>query len=163
MIWLSVLLFMQASAPNPQIERGQTLFLADTGCSTCHALKGHGTAVGPDLKLLGRVGVRALVTAIRASRTEYVETIKLKTGDEFPGMKAAASDATTLQYYDLSKTPPELKKFAPGDVESKSDNSKWKHPPSTGSYTNQQIADIVAYIRWAATGEHKAVDPSDVE
>ena len=162
MIWLSVLLFLQASAPNPQIERGQTLFYADTRCGTCHALKGRGTAVGPDLKILGRVGVRALVTAIRASRTAYVETIKLKEGDPFLGMKVSA-DATTLQYYDLSKTPPELRKFAPGDVQSKSDNSSWRHPASAGGYTNQQIADIVAYIRWAASGERKAVDPSDVE
>ena len=162
MIWLSVLLFLQASAPNPQIERGQTLFFADTGCGNCHALKGRGTAVGPDLKVLGRVGVRALVTAIRASRTEYVETIKLKEGAAFPAMKVSA-DATTLQYYDLSKTPPELRKFAPADVQSKSDNSNWKHPPAVGGYTNQQIADIVAYIRWATAGDRKAVDPSDVE
>lgn len=163
MIWLSVLLFLQASAPNPQIERGQTLFYADTGCGTCHALKGRGTAVGPDLRVLGKVGVRALVIAIRASRTQYVEAIKLKEGDPFPGMKVASADATTLQYYDLSKTPPELRKFAPGDVQSKSDNSSWKHPPAVGGYTNQQMADIVAYIRWAAAGDRKAVDPSDVE
>ena len=163
MIWLSVLLFLQASAADKQIERGQTLFLADKGCNTCHALKGKGTAVGPDLRALGKVGVRPLVMAIRASRTAYVETIKLKEGDPFPGMKVASADATTLQYYDLSKTPPELKKFAAADVQSKSDNSAWKHPPSTGGYTNQQIADIVAYIRWAAAGDRKAVDPSDVE
>ncbi|HXM45341.1 MAG TPA: c-type cytochrome [Bryobacteraceae bacterium] len=163
MIWLSVLLFLQVAAPNPQIERGQTLFYAETGCGNCHALKGRGAAVGPDLKVLGRVGVRALVTAIRASRTEYVETIKLKGGDSFPGIKVASADAATLQYYDLSKTPPELRKFAPADVESKSDNSSWKHPPAVGGYNNQQIADIVAYIRWATAGERKAVDPSDVE
>jgi mono/diheme cytochrome c family protein len=163
MIWLSVLFFLQAAAPNPQIERGQTLFYADTGCGTCHALKGRGTAVGPDLKVLGKVGVRALVTAIRASRTEYVETVKLKTGDPFPGMKAASADAAVLAYYDLSKTPPELRKFAAADVQSKTDNSSWKHPPSVGGYTNQQIADIVAYIRWATAGDRKAVDPSDVE
>jgi len=76
---------------------------------------------------------------------------------------AAGSDATTLQYYDLSKTPPELRKFAAADVQSKSDNAAWKHPPSAGGYTNQQIADIVAYIRWAAAGDRKAVDPGDVE
>jgi mono/diheme cytochrome c family protein len=163
MIWLSVLLFMQASAADKQIERGQTLFFAEKGCGTCHALKGKGTAVGPDLRALGKVGVRAVVTAIRASRTEYVETIKLKEGDPFPAMKVASTEAATLQYYDLSKTPPELRKFAPGDVESKSDNSIWKHPPSVGGYTNEQIADIVAFVRWAATGSRKTVDPSDVE
>src|SRR5271157_2064229 len=162
MIWLSILLFLQASAADKQIERGQTLFFAEKGCGTCHALKGKGTAVGPDLRGLGKVGVRALVTGIRASRTEHVEAIKLKEGEPFPAMKVSA-DATTLQYYDLSKTPPELRKFAPGDVQSKSDNSSWKHPPSVGGYTNEQIADIVAFIRWAATGSRKTVDPSDVE
>ncbi|HVN03643.1 MAG TPA: c-type cytochrome [Bryobacteraceae bacterium] len=159
---MSLLLFLQAAGPGAQVERGQTLFYAETGCGTCHALKGRGQAVGPDLKVLGRVGVRALVTAIRATRTEYVETIKLKDGTTFPGMKVSA-DASVLQYYDLSKTPPELRKFAPADVESKTDNSVWKHPPSTAGYTDQQIADIVSFVRWAATGQKKAVDPSDVE
>ena len=163
MVWLSILLFLQAAAPTPQIDRGQTLFFSDKGCGTCHALKGRGTAVGPDLRVLGRVGVRALVMAIRATRTQYVETIKLKSGEEFPGMKVSA-DATTLTYYDLSKTPPELKKLAPADVQSKTDNATWKHPPSVAGYlTNEQMADVVGFIRWAAAGDKKPVDPSDVE
>jgi len=162
MIWLSLLLLQAAAAPNAQIERGQTLFFAEKGCSTCHALKGKGTAVGPDLKILGRVGVRALATAVHATRTEYVQAIKLKGSDPFPGMKVS-EDATTAQYYDLSKTPPELRKFAPADVETKTDNSIWKHPPSVSGYTNEQLADIIGYIRWAATGDRKAVDPGDVE
>jgi mono/diheme cytochrome c family protein len=163
MIWLSVLLLQAAAAaPTPQIQSGETLFFAQNGCGTCHALKGRGTAVGPDLRVLGRVGVRALVTAIRASRTEYVETIKLKQGEPFPAMKVSA-DATTEKYYDLSKTPPELRTFPPSDVESKTDNSTWKHPPSQGGYTNEQLADIVAYIRWATAGDKKHVDPGDVE
>ncbi len=161
MVWLSVLLFLQAAAPTPQIDRGQKLFLAEKGCATCHALKGQGTAVGPDLRVLGRVGTRALVTAIRATRTQYVETIKLKGSEAFPGIKVSA-DSSTVQYYDLSKMPPELKKFAPAELESRGDNGGWRHPPSSG-YTNEQIADIVAYVRWAAAGDRKAVDPSDVE
>jgi mono/diheme cytochrome c family protein len=156
------MLLQAAAAPTPQIERGQTLFFAEKGCGTCHVLKGRGTAVGPDLRMLGKVGVRAIVTAIRASRTEYVQTIKLKGQEPFPGMKVS-EDATAAQYYDLSKTPPELRKFAPADVESKTDNSTWKHPPANGAYTNAQIADIVAYIRWAAAGDKKAVEPGDVE
>jgi mono/diheme cytochrome c family protein len=137
MIWLSVLLFLQAAAPNQQIERGQTLFLADGGCGTCHALKGHGTAVGPDLKVLGRVGVRALVTAIRATRTEYVETVKVKGSDQFPGMKVASADAATVQYYDLSKKPPELRKFAAGEVESKSEPSGSTRLPPAATPTSR--------------------------
>ena len=126
------------------------------------ALRG-ATTVDVDTEQQVGERTRALVTAIRASRTEYVETIKLKEGDPFPGMKVASADAATLQYYDLSKMPPELRKFAPGDVASKSDNSGWKHPPSVGGYTNEQVADIVAFVRWAATGSRKTVDPADVE
>lgn len=87
----------------------------------------------------------------------------MKGGDPFPGMKVQSTDPAAVQYYDLSKAQPELRKFAPGDAQSKPENSTWRHPPSTGGYTNQQIADIVAYIRWAAAGDRKAVDPSDVE
>ena len=163
MVWLSVLLFLQASAADKQIERGQALFVADKGCGMCHALKGKGTAVGPDLRVLGKVSVGAVATAIHATRTQYVETIKLKSGESFPGMKAASADAAALDYYDLSKTPPELKKLTAADVDSKSDNSSWKHPPSAGGWTNEQVADIVAYIRWAATGSRKTVDPADVQ
>jgi mono/diheme cytochrome c family protein len=162
MIGSLLLLLLQTAAPTPQIERGQTLFFAANGCGTCHALNGRGTAVGPDLKILGRIGVRALVIAIRASRTQYVESVKLKGSDPFPGIKVS-EDATAVQYYDLSKTPPELRKLAPGDIQSRTDNSTWKHPPADHGYTNQQIADIVAYIRWAAAGDKKVVDPSDVE
>ncbi len=164
MIWLSALLFFfQAAAPNAQIDRGQKLFFEDGKCGSCHALKGKGTPAGPDLRTLGRVGVRALVTAIRATRTEYVETVSVKGADTFPGMKVQSTDTSVTQYYDLSKMPPELRKFAPGEVQAKPENSTWKHPPSTGGYSNQQIADIVAYIRWAAAGDRKAVDASDVE
>jgi mono/diheme cytochrome c family protein len=162
MIWLSVLLLQAAAAPTPQIDRGQTLFFAEKGCGTCHALKGRGTAVGLDLRILGRIGVRALVTAIRASRTEYVQTVKLKKQEPFPGMKIS-DDATTAEYYDLSKSPPERRKFPVADIESRTDNSAWKHPGSEGGYTTAQMADIVAYIRWAAAGDKKPVDPSDVE
>ena len=127
MIWLSVLLLQAAAAPTPQIDRGQTLFYAEKGCGTCHALKGRGTAVGPDLRTLGKVGVRALVMAIRASRTEYVQAVKVKKEEPFPGMKVS-EDATTAQYYDLSKSPPELRKIPVADIESRTDNSLWKHP-----------------------------------
>jgi mono/diheme cytochrome c family protein len=165
MIWLSIVLLQAAvtvTAPNPQIARGQTLFFAEKGCGNCHALKGQGTAVGPDLKVLGKIGVRALVTAIRATRTEYVIALKPKGGEEFPAMKVTG-DASGAQYYDLSKMPPELRKFAPGDIESKGDNATWQHPPAKGGWTNAQLADVVAYIRWVSAGDKKPVAPDDVE
>jgi hypothetical protein len=90
------------------------------------------------------------------------EPVKLKNGDVFPGMKVS-QDTTTAQYYGLSKTPPELRKFAPTDLESKTDNSTWHHPQAVGGHTTAQLADIVSYIRWAAAGDKKPVNPGDVE
>ena len=51
-----------------------------------------GTAVGPDLSRLAHLNPRAIVSAIRATRTQYVQTVKLKNGKEFPGMPAAKDD-----------------------------------------------------------------------
>ena len=42
-------------------------------------------------------------------------------------------------------------------------NSEWKHPPSTRKYTNEQMADIIAYVRYAGAGTKTPVDPGDVK
>src|SRR5436189_5446227 len=100
-------LFLMQSALPPQIQRGQVLFVdASQGCVSCHALKGQGTAVGPDLKAAAPLAPRAIATMMRSTLTQYVQTVKLKKGDAFPAMPGA-KDAQTLQLYDLSKTPPE--------------------------------------------------------
>jgi hypothetical protein len=41
--------------------------------------------------------------------------------------------------------------------------SQWKHPPAVNKPTAAQMADIVAYIRYAATGSRQAVDPAEVQ
>src|SRR4029077_17876045 len=100
---------MQSALP-PQIQRGQALFMdASKGCTSCHALKGTGTAVGPDLKLASSLAPRAIVTMMRATLTQYVQTVKLKTGNPFPAMPGA-KDAKTIELFDLSKMPPEMRK-----------------------------------------------------
>ena len=39
----------------------------------------------------------------------------------------------------------------------------WKHPPAASKISAEKLADIVAYIKYAATGSKKAVDPADVQ
>lgn len=161
MIW-AVLLWAQAAAQQ-QVQRGETLFLESSrGCINCHALKGRGTAVGPDLKVIGRLSPQAIVTAIRSSVTQYVQTVKLKSGETFPGMPAG-EDEKTLQFYDVSKMPPELRKIDRAELQATAGQDSWKHPPSAAGYTNAQLADIIAYLRYSVTGAVKAVDPADVE
>lgn len=125
-------------------------------------MKGRGTAVGPDLTRIARIPPRAIVMAIRATRTQYVQTVKLKNDETFAGMRVAQDDKTA-QYYDLSKTPPELRKLERGDIASTADNATWKHPPESAGYSSEELADIIAYIRWASYGDRSGVKPADVE
>lgn len=68
MIWIALLL-AQAAVPS-QTERGETLFFdAQKGCAGCHALKGKGTAVGPDLTVIGQLPAAAIAMAARSTVT----------------------------------------------------------------------------------------------
>jgi len=156
---------VMAAGPPAQAARGQAAFLDEnvaTHCGGCHALAQKGTAVGPDLSRLAHLNARAIVMAIRATRTQYVQWVKLKNGKEFPGMPGA-KDETTVQYYDLSATPPALVKLDKSEIVSAVDNAKWKHPPESAGYTAQQLADVIAYIKWASYGDTKGVSPADTE
>jgi cytochrome c553 len=79
-----------------QAARGQAFFFDETAarhCGSCHALAHKGTAGGPDLTRLAHLNARAIVSAIRATRTQYVQNIRLKDGTEFPGMPVAKPEA----------------------------------------------------------------------
>ena len=161
MFWI-VLLMAQAAVPS-QTERGEALFFdAQQGCGSCHALKGKGTAVGPDLTGLGRLGPQAIAMAARSTVTQYVQVIKLKSGGAgFPAMMGKKDDKSVV-LFDLSKNPPEKKEVAPDDIASSNSNDVWKHPPAASKIDPVKLADIVAYIKYATTGSKKAVDPADV-
>jgi mono/diheme cytochrome c family protein len=162
MLWIALVFLAQTASAQTQWERGEALFLdAEKGCGSCHALKGKGTAVGPDLTGLGRLSPQAIAMAVRSTVTQYVETIKIKGGDGFPGYTASkAGDQVTI--FDLSKNPPEKMVVAAADI-AKSGNDKWKHPPAVAKIGNETLADIVAYIRFASSGSKKTVEPSEVQ
>ncbi len=161
MIWLApFLLYAQAAAPT-QIERGEALYMDSArGCAACHALKGKGTAVGPDLRGISRLSPKAIAMAIHSTVTQYVQVVKLKSGESFPAMPP---DEKTTTVYDLSKTPPEAHQAGKADVASTSPNAGWKHPPATQKYTFEELADIVAYIRFAGANNRQPVSPDDVQ
>jgi mono/diheme cytochrome c family protein len=162
MLWIVMLFFAQAASSQTQVERGEALFLeAGKGCGSCHALKGKGTAVGPDLSGIGRLAPQAIAMAARSSVTQYVEVIKPKEGESFPGY-TVSTEGKNVTVFDLSKNPPEKKVLTVGEF-TKAGNDKWKHPPAEAKIGNEQLADIVAYIRYAASGSKKAVDPTEVQ
>jgi putative heme-binding domain-containing protein len=161
MIWI-VLLMAQAAVPS-QTDRGQAVFMdAQKGCVSCHALKGQGTAVGPDLTGMGRLAPAAIAMGVRSTATQYVQNVKLKSGQSFPAM-TGKKDEKGLSLYDLSKMPPELEVVQQSDIASMTGNEKWKHPPAIGKLTDQEIADVIAYVRYAATGTKRAVAADEVK
>ncbi|HZU27670.1 MAG TPA: c-type cytochrome [Bryobacteraceae bacterium] len=156
----------KAAAGNAaQVERGRALFEKSpkgTPCATCHKMGAIGTAVGPDLKdFSGAVGARAIAQSIEMSMTAYVQQVKTSSGT-FPGLvQKKAGDETEV--WDLSQTPPELKKLASKDIVSMESNTTWKHPPTTADYTSQELADIIAFLKNAATGARKEIKASEIE
>jgi hypothetical protein len=154
--------FWAQTAVTPQIERGESLFFEPVkGCGVCHSMKGRGAAVGPDLKIIGRLPPPAIAMAIRSTVSQYVQNVKLKSNESFPGMPRA-KDEKAVEVYDLSKNPPELRKIEPSNLESMTANDRWKHPPAVLKYTGEQMADLIAYVRYAACGARKSVDPAEV-
>lgn len=165
MIWIVLLLASALAAQTPPAAaRGAVLFhgTQDGSCGTCHALGGKGTAVGPDLSRLARLNPKGIKVAILASRTQYVQNVKLKVGEAFPGMEKSKTDAG-VEYYDLSQKPPVLKQLTKADIDSTTDNASWKHPAESAKYTNEQLADIISYIRFAAYGDKKGITAEDLE
>jgi mono/diheme cytochrome c family protein len=165
MFWVLVFLAQSAaaqSAVSPQIQRGETLFFESAaGCGNCHSLKGRGTAIGPDLKGVARLSPAGLAMAIRSTATQYVQTMKVKSAGSFPAMPPGP-DAKMVKVYDLSKMPPEVHEVDRGEI-SMSPNNAWKHPPSAAKYSDEQIADLIAYVRYAGAGNRTPVDPADVK
>lgn len=139
-----------------QAKRGQTMFRSSPkgACSSCHQMEGVGTPAGPDLsKTASALPPRALAMAIRATMTVYVVEVRPKAAEPFPSMKTDAGD-----FWDLSKNPPELKKLAKGEFDT-GQNTKWKHPPAAAGYTNEELADVIAYLRFIGANDRKVVDP----
>jgi mono/diheme cytochrome c family protein len=143
-----------------QAERGR-VFFGEKHCTNCHQLEGRGTAVAPEMAKFARLSPKAFAIMILATRTEYVVSVSLKRGDKFPAMRVS-EDEKTVQVYDLSKELPALRKLERSEIDSIRDNDEWKHPPSTTELSDEQLADVIAYIKWVTYKDRKGVSPSEV-
>lgn len=154
-----------AIEPPEQAARGKAIFFdasKQTKCATCHKLEGQGTAVGPDLTQMARISPKAVVISILSTRTVHTKDVQLKINRHFPAM-IASETGTDLKMFDLSKMPPEELTLAKTAVHSIKDNATWKHPPESTGYTMEQLADVIAYIRFASYGDTKGVDPASLK
>lgn len=167
MRWIILLLIPVVYGQEPaQVGRGRKIFFeseaAGTRCGSCHAIEKKGTPAGPDLGRLAMLAPRAIKMAVLSTSTQYVVIAKLKSGSSFPVMKASEEGAE-VKLFDLSTNPPELKTFAKSDIDNYQPNATWKHPPESTRLTAAQLADVIAFLRFASTGDRKTIRPEDVE
>jgi hypothetical protein len=153
------------AAPTPQIERGRELFTNSkkgVACKTCHQLGGIGTAIAPNLKDIAAYGsVHSIVMTMHMTMTENVYRVKT-TVSSFPGiLKARYGDR--VEYYDLSQIPPVLRTLYKNQIVSVERDEKWRHPPALANYTPQELADVVAFLKFASTGTPQDIQATDVD
>ncbi len=162
---LALALSLAAQPPTEQTKRGQDLFLKSpkgTACGTCHEMAGQGTAVGPSLKNIASYAMpRGIVMAIRMSSTETVQLVTPAIGKAYPA-RVVDKQGATYKLWNLSGIPPVLLTLNERDVKSLTRDQSWKHPPASAGYTSAELADIIGFLRWAATGNARAVTVDEV-
>ena len=125
-------------------------------------MAGVGTAVGPDLaKMASMATPRGLVAVMQMESTTNVQEVKTAAGT-FPGIQKQ-KQGDEFEIWDLSQTPPVLRKLPSKDIVSMTRDQHWKHPPATAEYSSQELADIVGFLKWAATGSQREIKVADIE
>jgi cytochrome c peroxidase len=161
----AALTFTAAAADMPdQAKRGQELFFKTAKgmpCATCHQMEGKGGLAGPDLKNIAVATPRGMAIAILATRTSYVQELNLKGGKRYTVIQHEESPDGVV-YYDLSVKPPAEMKVKKADIARLRDNATWKHPPESVGYSNEELADVIAYIKFITRGSTDPVNPADM-
>jgi hypothetical protein len=148
-----------------QAERGRLLFFDasnDLRCAVCHSLGAAGSSIAGDLDQFGSRTTRQIAAAIRTAPSDRVVSARLKDGDTFPALRLDET-GDHVKLYDLTVPPPVLRSLERVEIESISSGSSWSHGKVTARFTAPQLADIIAYIRWTASGKHEEIKPSDLE
>jgi putative heme-binding domain-containing protein len=161
LILVPCLLAAQTPAEPEAAKRGRVMFF-DEGprCARCHQAEQRGNKIGPDITRLARLHPRALRGAILATATEYVNEVELRSGARFPAIKSE-EDENSIKFYDLTHEPAELKTIRKADIKIMRNNGAWKHPPTSMGLTDEQLADLMSFIRFIGYAETKPVVPAD--
>ena len=132
-----------------EAKRGYALFFENNRCGACHSLGGRGTAVGPDV---GKVAKADLAAAIIATKSRLVRSVQLKDGETFPAIMGK-EDGGYMEAFDLTAPPPVKRTLERAEIAGVTPAVAWSHQAAAGTSTPEQLADLIAYIRFAAAGE----------
>lgn len=128
--------------------RGKALFFdatRGTRCGTCHSLEDLGTAIGPNLA--GKTPRSA--AEIREPPVPGVRMARLKDGEAFPALPAGEDDGL-VRVFDLTVPPPALRTVPASEI-TLQEGSRWRHASFIAGYSDSELEDIIAYLRWLNT------------
>ncbi|HLK49350.1 MAG TPA: cytochrome c [Bryobacteraceae bacterium] len=133
-----------AAAPlSPEATRGRELFSDATRgfgrCSTCHEVNGIGIPVSTAI-----AKIPADPAALKALTTPGVSSATID-GETMPILMIARR-AQSVSFYDLTSVSPVLRTVAPASVQTR-DGSNWRHASAIASYSETDLAAILAYLR----------------
>lgn len=132
-----------ASALPAAVKKGKDLFfdpIRGTRCGTCHAVEEWGQAVGPN-----PVSGAATIASLRNAKGTQVQLARAQ-GDSFPAV-LIESKAGTTKVFDLTTPPPVARSFDTKEVRF-SGGANWKHADAVKSYSDEELASIVEYLKW---------------
>ncbi len=132
-----------SATASPETARGRQLFSDATRgfarCSTCHEVQGIGMPVAT-----GIAKGPADAAALKAMATPNVSTATAD-GEAMPALLVARR-AQSVTFYDLSTVPPVLRTALPAAIQTR-EGSSWKHSSVIASYSEEELAAILAYLR----------------
>ena len=132
---------------NAKPEQGRALF--EGICMACHSVRGKGVALGPPLDGSSKRDIDGILTSIIApdaaiEQVFHLYRIETVDGEKFEGFKNKEDEKemTIMLMGGATQSVPISKIKSAGYVANKS-----VMPPIATGFTDQQLADIVAYLR----------------
>ncbi|MCY3545290.1 MAG: c-type cytochrome [Gemmatimonadetes bacterium] len=163
-LWLGAQTTADASTVTGDANRGHDLFWAEGDCASCHIVAGQGTAVGPELTIIGlRRGADYLREALSApaarlpvarsgARSGFFEYLPVRIvthgGDIYNGMRLN-EDAFTIQLMTVSGAFVSLRKGEIAEMEKRVGHSLM---PVAQDLDEEDVEDLVAYLTTLGRG-----------
>jgi len=135
------------TAADGDAARGRSLFQGKGECSDCHAVRGEGSRVGPDLTSIGLVRRAGEIERSLLDPEAEVQPenrfykVSPKSGEPVVG-RLLNRDTFTVQLLDLDER---LRSFRMADLRAHGFDGT-PMPPARDKLSTQEIADVVSYL-----------------
>ena len=140
---------VQQSKSTGDPRHGQQIYAGKGGCAQCHAIAGHGGAIGPDLSDVGarleKDSIRNALLAPEASIPRGFMQVRLvtKDGQRLTGVRVN-EDSFSIQIRDLSSQFHSFWKSELSELVKESNHSPM--PSYSKTLNPEELDDVVAYL-----------------